>query len=122
MENTHLDPVIPSDANNLPKQEEELKSAEAEVTTEVTPMSREEIITRISELVNGPIEEIKDEVDTLKQNYYKTKRIETEEAYKTYKESGNLSRALLYLMTLTKSASKSCWLHIKSAKPSTCNN
>ena len=51
------------DANNLPKQEEELKSAEAEVTTEVTPMSREEIITRISELVNGPIEEIKDEVD-----------------------------------------------------------
>ena len=60
MENTHLDPVIPSDANNLPKQEEELKSAEAEVTTEVTPMSREEIITRISELVNGPIEEIKD--------------------------------------------------------------
>lgn len=88
MENTHLDPVIPSDANNLPKQEEELKSAEAEVTTEVTPMSREEIITRISELVNGPIEEIKDEVDTLKQNYYKTKRIETEEAYKTYIESG----------------------------------
>lgn len=89
MENTHLDPVIPSDANNL-QPEEEQRSAEtpATATAEAAPMSREEIIARIGELVNGPIEEIKDEVDTLKQNYYKTKRTETEEAYKTYIESG----------------------------------
>lgn len=90
MESTHLDPAAQS-GTTIP-QEQELEQAqnqpELQTSEEATTMTREDIIARIRMLIECPVEEVKDEIDNLKQNYYKAKRIDVENAYKAYIESG----------------------------------
>ena len=86
MENTHLDPAAQSGTACTQEQEQTIV---VETTQVETPqMSRADIIERIRQIVEAPIEEVKDEVETLKQNYYKVKRAEVEAAYKIHTESG----------------------------------
>ncbi|MBQ2978972.1 MAG: DUF349 domain-containing protein [Bacteroidaceae bacterium] len=86
MENTHLDPAAQSGTACTQEQEQTIV---VETTQVETPqMSRADIIERIRQIVEAPIEEVKDEVETLKQNYYKVKRAEVEAAYKIHIESG----------------------------------
>lgn len=49
-------------------------------------LSREEIVARVKELVDQPIESVKDEIDLLKQNYYKLRKSEVEEARRKFEE------------------------------------
>ena len=74
------------------------KSAQAEenITTEnvsakenklvENKLSREEIVARVKELVDQPVESVKDEIDSLKQNYYKLRKNEVEEARRKFEE------------------------------------
>ena len=39
-------------------------------------LSREEIIDELRKLIEGPVEEVKEEIDELKQAYYKQKKID----------------------------------------------
>ena len=52
-------------------------------------LSREEIIDALRKLIEGPVEEVKEEVDELKQAYYKQKKIEIEEARNAFVAAGN---------------------------------
>lgn len=55
-------------------------------------LSREEIIARLKELIDQPVEEVKDEIDLLKQNYYKLRKSEVEEARRKFgEETGDIS-------------------------------
>lgn len=86
MENTHLDPAAQS-GTTCPQEQEQNNVVETTVNT--TPlMSRSEILERVRAIVDCPIEEVKEEIETLKQNYYKVKRNEVEAAYKAHIESG----------------------------------
>lgn len=64
--------------------EEEQNSAQP-----VAKLSKEEIIETLRKLVEGPVEEVKEEVDELKQAYYKQKKIEIEEARNAFVAAGN---------------------------------
>ncbi len=86
MENTHLDPAAQS--GTACPQEQEQTTVVTTSVSESLPTSRQEIIERLRSIVEAPIEEVKDEVETLKQNYYKTKRAEVEAAYKIHIENG----------------------------------
>ena len=86
MENTHLDPAAQS--GTACPQEQEQTTVVTTSVSESLPTSRQEIIERLRSIVVAPIEEVKDEVETLKQNYYKTKRAEVEAAYKIHIENG----------------------------------
>ncbi len=90
MENTHLDPAAQSGTTIPQEQEQEQAQNQPELQTseEATTMTREDIIARIRTLIERPVEEVKDEIDNLKQNYYKAKRTDVENAYKAYIESG----------------------------------
>lgn len=90
MENTHLDPAAQSGTTIPQEQEQEQAQNQTELQTseEATTMTREDIIARIRTLIERPVEEVKDEIDNLKQNYYKAKRTDVENAYKAYIESG----------------------------------
>lgn len=86
MENTHLDPAAQS-GTACPQEQEQTIVVETTVT-ETPQMSRAEIVERVRQIVEAPINEVKDEVEYLKQNYYKVKRAEVEAAYKAHIESG----------------------------------
>lgn len=64
--------------------EEEQNSAQP-----AAKLSREEIIEALRKLVEGPVGEVKEEVDELKQAYYKQKKIEIEEARNAFVAAGN---------------------------------
>ncbi len=86
MENTHFDPIANGETTCTQEQEQNTETTQS--TPEVASMTREEIVARIRTLVDAPIEETKDEIENLKQTYYKVKRAEVEAAYKAYIESG----------------------------------
>ena len=87
MENTHLDPAAQS-GTACPQEQEQTIVIESTVT-ETSQLSRAEILERVRQIVDAPIDEVKDEIEALKQNYYKVKRTEVEAAYKAHIEAGN---------------------------------
>ena len=87
MENTHLDPAAQS-GTACPQEQEQTIVIESTVT-ETSQLSRAEILERVRQIVDAPIDEVKDEIEALKQNYYKVKRAEVEVAYKAHIEAGN---------------------------------
>ena len=87
MENTHLDPAAQS-GTACPQEQEQTIVIESAVT-ETSQLSRAEILERVRQIVDAPIDEVKDEIEALKQNYYKVKRAEVEAAYKAHIEAGN---------------------------------
>ena len=87
MENTHLDPAAQS-GTACPQEQEQTIVIESTVT-ETSQLSRTEILERVRQIVDAPIDEVKDEIEALKQNYYKVKRAEVEAAYKAHIEAGN---------------------------------
>lgn len=86
MENYHLDPAAQS-GTACPQEQEQTIVVETTVA-ETSILNRADIVERLRVIVDMPIEEVKDEVETLKQNYYKTKRAEVEAAYKVHIENG----------------------------------
>lgn len=48
--------------------------------------TREQIVEQIKTLLERPVEEVKDEIDALKQQYYKLRKNEIEEAHRAYNE------------------------------------
>lgn len=87
MENTHLDPAAQC-GTACPQEQEQTIVIESTVT-ETSQLSRAEILERVRQIVDAPIDEVKDEIEALKQNYYKVKRAEVEAAYKAHIEAGN---------------------------------
>ncbi len=66
-------------------------TAPAEATTElIDKLTREEIVERLQSLVEGDVETVRNEVDSLKQAYYKLRKNEVEEAKKAYMEAGGV--------------------------------
>jgi DNA repair exonuclease SbcCD ATPase subunit len=62
-----------------------------ENTVETDKLSKEEIVNRLADLVEKDITEtVKNEVDALKQSFYKIKRVEIEGAKKTFIEAGGI--------------------------------
>lgn len=51
-------------------------------------LTKEEILERLAELVNSPVESTRNEVDLLKQSYYKIRRNEVEESKKVFLAEG----------------------------------
>lgn len=51
-------------------------------------LTKEEILERLAELVNSPVESTRNEVDLLKQSYYKIRRNEVEESKKAFLAEG----------------------------------
>ena len=45
-----------------------------------------QIVEQIKTLLERPVEEVKDEIDALKQQYYKLRKNEIEEAHRAYNE------------------------------------
>lgn len=86
MENTHFDPAAQS-GTACPQEQEQTNVVETTVT-ETSQMSRCEILERVKVIVTAPVDEVKDEIENLKQNYYKVKRNEVEVAFKAHIESG----------------------------------
>lgn len=86
MENNHLDHAAES-GTTCPQEQEQNIVVET-TATETPQMSRTDILERLRSIVEQPIEEVKDEVESLKQNYYKTRRIEIETAYKAHIDAG----------------------------------
>lgn len=65
---------------------------ETEETNSVTnnnKLSKEEILDKLAVLVEQPVEEVRLDVETLKQAFYKTHRAEIDEARKAFVEAGN---------------------------------
>ena len=86
MENTHLDLAAQS-GTACPQEQEQTILVDTTVT-EKAPMTRAEILDRVKTIAEGPIEEVKDEIEALKQAYYRIKRAEVEAAYKLHIENG----------------------------------
>lgn len=80
-----------SDANASTEQNKALDQVPATEQDAVKPenrLTRNEILLQLKELMDKSVEEAKDEVDLLKQNYYKLRKAEIEEQRKLFLESG----------------------------------
>ena len=62
--------------------------AEAEVPVAGGKLTKEEILSRLQELVNASAETPRNEIESLKQAYYKVRRNEVEDARKAFLENG----------------------------------
>ncbi|MDH6304899.1 hypothetical protein M2459_001636 [Parabacteroides sp. PF5-5] len=76
-----------------PVAEEDNTVASAEPSGEVSSMNtgkltKEEILDKLAELINAPIGNIRNEVEVLKQSFYKIHRAEVEELKKVFLEGG----------------------------------
>ncbi|MGL4293465.1 MAG: DUF349 domain-containing protein, partial [Bacteroidales bacterium] len=65
------------------------ESASEQVMPKRDYNNREEVIARLQILIGGPAEEVKDEVESLKQLYYKLRKHEIETAKIAFIEAGN---------------------------------
>lgn len=77
--------VISSDGaipTSVVEQNADGKKCEAEAHN----YTREQIVEQIKTLLERPVEEVKDEIDALKQQYYKLRKNEIEEAHRAYNE------------------------------------
>lgn len=63
-------------------------STDTVVSGTVGKLSKEEILSKLSDLVEVSVEESRSEIDSLKQAYYKIRRNEVEELKKTFLENG----------------------------------
>ncbi len=89
-ENTLEEETVPVEANDSEDDDvEESDSKVNDFTEQSDKLSREQIVERLGVVVNLPIHEnVKAEIDALKQSFYKQKRIETEAAKKAFIENG----------------------------------
>lgn len=65
------------------------KAAESNSVTNVSKLTKEEILNKLSELVAASAESSHNEIDLLKQVYYKIRRLEVEELKNTFLADGN---------------------------------
>ena len=73
------------------EESKEIVSEEKSVEPEVDRLSKDGVVERLTTIIEKEFSDsIKSEVDTLKQTFYKLKRIETEAAKKAFVEAGNL--------------------------------
>lgn len=86
MENNHLDHAAQC-GTTCPQEQEQTTVVETTVI-ETPQIIRTEILERVKALVDGPVEQVKDELENLKQQYYKVKRNEVEALFKAHIESG----------------------------------
>jgi hypothetical protein len=56
--------------------------------TNAKPATKEEILNKLTDLLNSPTEAVRNEVDLLKQAFYKIHRLEVDELKKTFLENG----------------------------------
>ena len=84
------EPVVAEEANNADEDKvSEVESNENDFTEQSDKLSREQIVERLSIVVDLPVnEKVKAEIDALKQSFYKQKRAEIEVAKKAFIENG----------------------------------
>jgi hypothetical protein len=70
----------------VPEVQKETEPIEPKTTT--PKLTKEEIIKRLSELLNDSVEAARNEIETLKQSYYKIRRAELDELKKAFIENG----------------------------------
>ena len=80
------EPVAKTDELPVPEAVESVAETSVADTQVQNPCTREQIVERIKELLAIPVEEVKDEIDALKQQYYKLRKNEIEEAHRAYDE------------------------------------
>lgn len=80
-----VDPDLKSDGVETQTEEEKLQ---AESVEKIDKLTKEEIIGQLKEIVDKSVEEVKNEVDSLKQAFYKLRRTEIEEAKKIFISEG----------------------------------
>ncbi|MEG1573456.1 MAG: DUF349 domain-containing protein [Bacteroidales bacterium] len=68
----------------MPEVNEELLSADGDTVHERISLSRIETIERLETIIEKPVEEVREEVDQLKQHYYKLRKQEVDEARAKY--------------------------------------
>ena len=81
----------------MTNEEQELQNTTLDTQPEVTEvpekqnvkLTKEQIVETLRDLIEKPVEDVKEEVDSLKQAYYKIKKAEIEEAKKLFVEQGN---------------------------------
>lgn len=85
LESRTLLPSEESTDNNLSTQNTELvkEPKKKEIA------SREEVISKLKSIANLPIDEVKEEIEALKQLYYKLRKIELDTAKQVFVEAGN---------------------------------
>lgn len=82
---------------SVTNEEQELQNTTLDTQPEVTEvpekqnvkLTKEQIVETLRDLIEKPVEDVKEEVDSLKQAYYKIKKAEIEEAKKLFVEQGN---------------------------------
>lgn len=82
---------------SVTNEEQELQNTTLDTQPEVTEvpekqnvkLTKEQIVETLRDLIEKPVEDVKEEVDSLKQTYYKIKKAEIEEAKKLFVEQGN---------------------------------
>ncbi|MDR2628117.1 MAG: DUF349 domain-containing protein [Dysgonamonadaceae bacterium] len=86
--------VLAEATGDLSEEKDKAEKRDSEDSEDLTlteiseKLTKRGIIDRIKELVVQEVDAVKDEIDTLKQNFYKQRRNETEESKKQFVESG----------------------------------
>lgn len=83
--------VISSD-EAIPTSVVEQNADDKKCEAEAHDYTREQIVEQIKTLLERPVEEVKDEIDALKQQYYKLRKNEIEEAHRAYNEKSEEER------------------------------
>ncbi|MCD7710498.1 MAG: DUF349 domain-containing protein [Porphyromonadaceae bacterium] len=84
---TELEPEtaeLSSPVEEMPQESVDEGLTEESESTAAEHLTREQIVERIKELLEMPMEEVKDKIEGLKQSYYKQRKNEIEEAHRAY--------------------------------------
>ncbi len=84
---TELEPEtaeLSSPVEEMPQESVDEGSTVESESTASEHLTREQIVERIKELLEMPMEEVKDKIEGLKQSYYKQRKNEIEEAHRVY--------------------------------------
>ena len=88
-------------------------TAEADAAIAAGKLTKEEILAKLTELVETSVETSRGEVEALKQAYYKIRRNEVEELKKEFIADGGEERILQLPLTKPRTRSRICSLLIK---------
>lgn len=92
-------------------------TAEADAAIAAGKLTKEEILAKLTELVETSVKTSRGEVEALKQAYYKIRRNEVEELKKEFIADGGEEKDLQLPLTKPRTRSRICSLLIKRKEP-----
>ena len=103
------EPVAKTDELPVPEAVESVAETSVADTQVQNPCTREQIVERIKELLAIPVEEVKDEIDALKQQYYKLRKNETT-LFKLFFDRKNLVQVLFLGHAIIEGSGNVCFI------------